>query len=56
MIAMMLLIKEYTDESLVDLQEDVWESVNKTSEHAIPVDEDGFRTGKFIVKVEWVSE
>lgn len=49
-------MKEYTDESLVDLQEDVWDAINVKDETNIPVDENGFRIGRFEVVIKWFSE
>lgn len=50
---MMLFNKTYSDESLIDLQDDIeWEL-----EHAgLEKDEHGFRPGTFTVIIEWKPE
>lgn len=50
---MIVFKKDYTDESLIDLQDDIeWEI-----EHfGIEKDEHGFRPGTFTVTIEWKPE
>jgi hypothetical protein len=50
---MMIFNKQYSDESLIDLQDDIeWEI-----EHSgIEKNEDGFRPGTFTVIIEWKPE
>ena len=45
-----LLYKEYKGESIVDIEQDVYECINVSD---LPVDEYGFATGTFTVKIEW---
>lgn len=44
----LFLKKKYSGESLVDLEEDVWDSVDE-----MPKDEHGFAKGTFKVMIEW---
>lgn len=49
-----LLNKEYTDEQLNDLLQDVSDSVFESKEaHAICTDRQGFRYGTFKVLITW---
>jgi len=48
--------KEYSDESLYDLDRDISEALSDPDNVMadIPVDDDGFREGTFIVTINWV--
>ena len=46
--------KNYTDGNLDELDDDVYEHMNKTG--TIPTDEDGFMDGHFEVFVNWVND
>lgn len=49
---MILLEKEYSGESIIDLEGDAYSIINDES---IPMDEDGFHTGTFKVTIEWFA-
>jgi len=49
---MKIFEKEYSDESLTDLQEDLYWTLNQETK-GIPSDEFGFLKGTFKVTVEW---
>lgn len=54
-----LFEKDYDAESLCDLGRDVEEAVTEDFNPEIPkipVDEHGFQTGIFKVKIEWINE
>lgn len=54
-----IFTQEYTDEELYDVERDVSEALQEAYNPiigGIPVDKNGFRTGTFIVSIEWVSE
>ena len=56
---MIIFEKEYSDESLYDLAEDVGESVmdyHNPKYKKLPEDEDGFKKGIFTVTIEWKNE
>lgn len=56
---MKLFEKEYSAESLVDLQEDVFEAFNPKYNNLVDqilVDENGFMEGTFRVTIEWMDE
>lgn len=53
---MKLFEKEYTDESFHDLSEDVYWWFGTLKDTNIPVDENGFLTGKFKVTIEWSED
>jgi hypothetical protein len=48
-----LFKKEYSDESLLDLEEDVCYTIENSG---IEPDEHGFRPGTFIVTIEWIPD
>lgn len=51
--------KEYSDESLYDLGQDVEEAINPEYNDLItkiPKDEHGFMKGSFQVTIEWVQD
>lgn len=52
---MKIFEKEYSDESLVDIEEDVYDAVINSKLVPEP-DEDGFRRGTFKVTIEWEDE
>lgn len=52
---MLIFEKEYSDESLIDLAEDISDAVFD-GDLFIPKDEDGFRQGTFTVRVIWEDE
>lgn len=45
--------KKYDDESIVDLERDMYEAINESDG---PVDEHGFHTGTFKVIIMWESD
>ena len=51
---MIIFEKEYSDESLVDVEQDVYDAVNDSLE--LPEqDDNGFRPGSFKVTIEWTN-
>jgi hypothetical protein len=53
-----IFTKEYSDEELYDLERDVVEALQEEYNPivaGIPVDKDGFRTGTFLVSIEWIN-
>lgn len=50
---MIIFEKEYDEETLLDIQDDIFDAVNKAS---LPEDEYGFRKGTFTVRVVWEDE
>lgn len=52
---MKIFEKEYSDESLIDLSEDISDAVFDNYAD-IPTDEFGFREGRFVVTVVWEKE
>lgn len=54
---MIIFEKEYYDESLSDLQEDLYTQVNKlVDDGTLEQDENFFTGGKYIVQVVWKDE
>jgi hypothetical protein len=53
---MIVFEKEYDSESLVDLDRDISEMYDNRQFEEIPVDENGFHTGKFTVTITWEAE
>ena len=54
---MILFNREYDDENLVDLQEDLFSEINRlVSEGSLEQDEEGFITGKYIVQVVYKND
>jgi hypothetical protein len=49
---MIIFEKDYSDESLIDLAEDIQDAVFDDNLD-IPKDDHGFRKGTFVVKVVW---
>ncbi len=52
---MLIFEKDYSEESLADLSEDVMDAIYDNSLN-LPVDEYGFRKGTFTVRVIWDDE
>ena len=53
-----IFTKEYSDEELYDVERDVMEALQEEYNPivaGIPKDKDGFRTGTFVVNIEWVN-
>ena len=53
-----IFTKEYSDEELYDLERDVVEALQEEYNPIvgnIPRDKDGFRTGTFVVSIEWIN-
>ena len=53
-----IFTKEYSDEELYDVERDVSEALQEEYNPivaGIPTDKDGFRTGTFVVSIEWVN-
>jgi hypothetical protein len=50
---MIIFDKEYSDESLIDLAEDIEYAVDLAE---IPKDEYNFRQGTFRVTIEWIPD
>jgi hypothetical protein len=58
-MAITLFEKTYDDESLYDLDRDIFEAMSDLYSPLaknIPKDEHGFRRGSFKVKIEWSEE
>ena len=49
---MIIFEKIYDGESLVDIEEDVYDAVN-ASKFPIPYNEEGFHAGTFTVTISW---
>jgi hypothetical protein len=45
--------KKYSDETLLDLESDLYESMRRMN---LPQDEDGFHKGSFIIRVDWIPD
>lgn len=52
---MKIFEKNYSDESLIDLPEDVWDAINDSPDVPEPED-NGFTRGTFKVTVEWIDD
>ena len=50
---MIIFENEYDGESIVDMEEHVYDAVNEAD---VPVDEHGFAKGTFKVTIEWSEE
>jgi hypothetical protein len=53
-----IFTKEYSDEELYDVERDVMEALQEEYNPIvgnIPKDRDGFRTGTFVVSIDWVN-
>lgn len=55
---MIVFEQEYSDESIIDLSEDILESFDEITGSCkdIPKDPYGFRHGTFKVTIEWIDE
>jgi hypothetical protein len=54
-----IFTREYTDEELYDLERDVSEALQEDYNPivaSIPKDKHGFRTGTFVVSIEWIND
>jgi len=54
-----IFTREYTDEELYDLERDVTEALQEDYNPivgSIPKDKHGFRTGTFVVSIEWINQ
>lgn len=54
-----IFTREYTDEELYDLERDVSEALQEDYNPivgSIPKDKNGFRTGTFVVRIEWIND
>lgn len=54
-----IFTREYTDEELYDLERDVTEALQEEYNPIVsnlPKDKHGFRTGTFVVSIEWVND
>ena len=54
-----IFTQEYTDEELYDVERDVMEALDSKYNPIvanIPKDKDGFRTGTFVVSIEWIND
>ena len=48
---MIIFEREYDGETLVDIEEDVWDAINGNED--LPVDKHGFNIGTFKVTISW---
>lgn len=51
---MLVLAKEYSIESIIDLERDISEMLNDTDD--VTTDENGLCNGTFIVTIEWKAD
>ncbi len=54
-----IFTQEYTDEELYDVERDVSEALQEDYNQIvgnIPKDKNGFRTGTFVVSIEWIND
>jgi len=48
-----ILEKEYTDETLMDIEDDVCDAIGYTN---LPTDKNGFTSGTFILTLTWKED
>jgi len=51
-----ILNKIYHDENLMDVAEDIADSVNKLEEYGITPNNNGFHKGHYVVKVSYIED
>lgn len=51
---MIIFEKTYDGESIVDIEQDIYESINEN--YDLPMDENNFNTGTFKVTIEWFND
>lgn len=53
---MIFFEKEYSDESLVDIEEDVYDAISQNPLLQQAQEDSGFRPGTFKVTIEWTND
>jgi hypothetical protein len=52
-----IFTQEYTDEELYDVERDVSEALQEDYNPIVGnIPKDGFRTGTFVVSIEWIND